>query len=485
VALKRLVNVLLAVAAGSAFVVSAAPAALAQPGNDDFANATVINSVPFSTTEDTSQATSDPGDPYQCSSNGSVWFAYTPPTAMTVRADTSGSNYDTVLSAWTGSQGALNFVGCDDDSAGNGASRLTLQLSGGTTYYFMVAFCCGSGLNGGGSLQFAVTQPTPPANDNFADATAVTALPADQTVDLSAATTQPSEPVPSCAGQAHNTVWYSFTPDTTESITASTNQYGVVAAIYTGASLATLNPVGCAPYYYQPVVFRAQANTTYYIQVGVWCCEGFGSVTLHLAVAPNPVAGFYFYPSEPSIYDAVGFQNNSYDPAGGSITSAAWNFGDGATATGFYPTHQYASDGDYTVRLTITTADGRTASTTQTVHVSTHDVAVVEVAVPNSAHPGQTIGIDARIRNNRYPETVRVDLLVSIPGGFNQVGTLTQLVPVRPPGGTSTRFPFSYTITPADVTIGKATFKAIATIVDHRDALPADNELLSPPVKIS
>jgi hypothetical protein len=38
----------------------AAPAALAQPANDDFANATVVTTVPFRATEDTTQATSDP-----------------------------------------------------------------------------------------------------------------------------------------------------------------------------------------------------------------------------------------------------------------------------------------------------------------------------------------------------------------------------------------------------------------------------------------
>jgi PKD repeat protein len=327
-----------------------------------------------------------------------------------------------------------------------------------------------------------------PGNDDFANAVAITALPASRTVDLTSATMEPSEPAPSCFYyQAQSTAWYSFTPDTTESVTVRIAQYGAFAAVYTGASLATLNAVACNSYYYQPAVFRAEANTTYYIQVGASCC-GVESATLSLDIAPDPTADFYYYPSDPSTYDTVSFQNNSYDPAGGYITSYAWNFGDGATSTGSYPYHQYANEGDYPVQLTITTADGRTASITKTVQVRNHDVAVVAVGVPNTAHPGQTVGIDVRLRNNRYPETVRVDLSVSDPNsynGFKQVGSLTQLVPVRPPGGTTTRFAFSYTVTPADGTIGKITFQANATIVDHRDALPADNQLLSPPVKIS
>jgi hypothetical protein len=142
-------------------------------------------------------------------------------------------------------------------------------------------------------------------------------------------------------------------------------------------------------------------------------------------------------------------------------------------------------DGDYTAELVVTTTDGRTASTSQTVQVRTHDVAIVGIAVPKSAHVGQTIAVNVTVANKRYPETVQVDLYKSAPGGFQQVGSLTQPVPVRPPGGTSTRFAFSYTISQADKTVGKVSFKAVASIIDHRDALPADNELISAPLKIT
>src|SRR6266508_2709724 len=80
VAVRRLVSFIIAATTGLALVLLAAPTAFAQapttteptttaeptttgpatgPTNDDFANATVINSVPFSITEDTSQATFD------------------------------------------------------------------------------------------------------------------------------------------------------------------------------------------------------------------------------------------------------------------------------------------------------------------------------------------------------------------------------------------------------------------------------------------
>jgi PKD repeat protein len=53
------------------------------------------------------------------------------------------------------------------------------------------------------------------------------------------------------------------------------------------------------------------------------------------------------------------------------IASESWSFGDGATASGCCPTHQYAADGDYTVELTVVAVDGRSASTSQVVHVQT------------------------------------------------------------------------------------------------------------------
>ncbi len=198
----------------------------------------------------------------------------------------------------------------------------------------------------------------------------------------------------------------------------------------------------------------------------MWCCEGFGSAGFHLEVAPNPVAEFLYVPGDPSIFDMIQFYDVSRDPAGAGIASRAWSFGDGATATDRYPTHQYAHDGDYTVGVTVTTPDGRTASTSQVVQVRTHDVAIVKLGVPNSAHVGQTIAVNVDVRNTRYPETVQVDLFKGVAGGLQQVDSLTQSVPVRL-GGRTTRFAFSYTIAQADGTVGKISFRAVATIIDH------------------
>jgi PKD repeat protein len=481
VAVRRLVSFVVATTTGLALLVLAAPAALAQPANDNFATATVIDpsSLPFTDTVDTTEATTEADEPTGgCFyGGGTVWYAFTPPSGGVFQVDTNASSYFHAINIYTGSSLAtLSLVTC-----GYPADRPRFRATAGTTYYIQVGAYNPSGT---GTLQLTLSQVPAPANDDFADATPIGSLPFSDTVDLSVATTQPGEPSPSCIG-LQNTAWYAFTPTTTQSVTARTDQSGTGLGVYTGTSLADLTEVGCrARPEFEVVTFRAQANTTYYFQVGAWCCEGFGSVTFHLEVAPNPVASFSFAPGDPSVFDTVQFQDTSYDPAQVGIVSQTWRFGDGTTAEGCCPTRQYAQDGDDTVELTVTTPDGRTASTSQVVQVRTHDVAIVKLGVPNSAHVGQTIGVNVDVRNARYPETVQVDLFKGAAGGFQQVDSLTQSVPVRRTGRT-TRFAFSYTITQADGTVGKVTFKAAATIIDHRDALPGDNDLISPPVKIT
>jgi PKD repeat protein len=54
---------------------------------------------------------------------------------------------------------------------------------------------------------------------------------------------------------------------------------------------------------------------------------------------------------------------------GGGITSYAWNFGDGSSATGSTTTHEFSAAGVYVVRLTVRNSAGSTATTTQNVTV--------------------------------------------------------------------------------------------------------------------
>jgi hypothetical protein len=101
-----------------------------------------------------------------------------------------------------------------------------------------------------------------------------------------------------------------------------------------------------------------------------------------------------------------------------------------------------------------------------------------------SARAGQTRQLSVYVRNNRYPENVRVELYKSTADGYVLFGTLTHLVPVRKASQT-TAFNFNYTFTAEDAYAGKVTFKAVAMIVDARDPLPADNEAIALPTRVS
>jgi hypothetical protein len=130
------------------------------PGNDDFDSATLAVNIPF--TDDsvnTEEATSAADDPSCLGNDHSVWYAFTPQINIRLEANTFGSDYDTTVSAWTGSRGNLEFVACDDDSANSLQSRIRFDAQAGTTYYFMVGSFPTSP---GGNLVFNLLEAPPP-----------------------------------------------------------------------------------------------------------------------------------------------------------------------------------------------------------------------------------------------------------------------------------------------------------------------------------
>jgi PKD domain len=454
--------------------------AAAAVSNDDFASATVIDPSQSSFTDsvDISQVSTESGEPQYCSyAARTVWYAITPSTDEALRVNAAGSGfYDTEINVYRqdGSDiSGLTFLNCAS-YYGNG---MTLNIAAGKTYYIQA----GAMFSGFGNLQLNVQQITPPPNDNFANATPVTSVPYSDYQDTSAATIENNEPTPSCGyGQSAGTVWYTFIPSASGSYSASSpwNGFSTQLAVYKGSSVGSLTQVGCQAFG-SLLTFHADAGSTYYIQVG-GVFGSRGSVRFTIDVAPNPVAQWAYSPSDPSILDSVQFYDQSYDPGGLGISSESWIFGDGGAATGAYPTHRFAVDGDYNVKLTVTTPDGRTASRTLMIHVQTHDVSIAKFTVPQSAASGQTRSISVGIADTRYPETVQVQLFKN----DVLIGTLTEQVPVRG-GGRTTTFGSAYTFTSDDAALGKVTFKAVASIAGARDAQPSDNTAIALPTNVN
>ncbi len=114
--------------------------------NDLFSDAILIESLPFETSIDTRLATTDPDDPQpscQPTPPGhSVWYRYDAVDDATIRFATTGSDYNTVLSIWTGAQPeTLTEVACNADTnplIGDVTSMLNLELVS-STYYVLVS----------------------------------------------------------------------------------------------------------------------------------------------------------------------------------------------------------------------------------------------------------------------------------------------------------------------------------------------------------
>ena len=125
------------------------------PANDDFASATESTSLPFTDSINTSDATTAVDDP-ECAGNGhTVWYSFTAPAEMGIEANTFGSDYDTTLSVYTGSRGALTQIACNDDAAETLQSRVRFNATEGVTYFFMVGSFFDSP---GGNLVFSVEE---------------------------------------------------------------------------------------------------------------------------------------------------------------------------------------------------------------------------------------------------------------------------------------------------------------------------------------
>lgn len=141
-------------------LLAVSPTATASPvivtnGNDFFATATVIGSLPYTDSPNTALATTEPGDP-ECAGNGhTVWYEFTPSTDIEIEVSTFGSDYDTTLSAY---DEEMNQVACVDDAAGALQSRIRFTALAGETYHIMVGSFYDTP---GGNLELLVREAPP------------------------------------------------------------------------------------------------------------------------------------------------------------------------------------------------------------------------------------------------------------------------------------------------------------------------------------
>jgi len=128
--------------AGQSFTVTQAGTSSGVP-NDEPSGATVIGTLPFRTTQDTTMATTSAVDPVHSCTRGrdsnTVWFRWVATFTGRLRVDTFGSNYDTVLAAYTGSTSPGQELACNDDTGGTYQSHIEFAVTSGQSYLIQVS----------------------------------------------------------------------------------------------------------------------------------------------------------------------------------------------------------------------------------------------------------------------------------------------------------------------------------------------------------
>lgn len=261
------------------------------PANDNFANALVLSGASGSITPiDTTGATNETGEPhgvdsvygYALPNNFSIWFKWTAPSSGTTFFSTDGSiysdgspNLDTTLTVYTGSAlTALTQVVANDDINGYPlySSHAEFAAVAGTTYYIQVGAY--GGTTGFVHLSWGAPAPppTPPPNDDFADAIVLTGSKGDVAGTLVAATAETGEPDVFSNPTPRQTVWYSWVaPVDADNMAFAIEDANELAnlAVYTGTDFSDLTEVMHA-YGSGYNTFAAVAGTQYWIQIDGW-----------------------------------------------------------------------------------------------------------------------------------------------------------------------------------------------------------------------
>jgi hypothetical protein len=250
-------------------------AAIAAPGNDNFAAAQAVGpSLPLTVPGTSVGATAEPGDEPP-EGGHTVWFNWTAPASIPVRVETC--DYHTVsgpgnagLWVYTGDkipnlvEVASSFSGC----------KASFQAVKGTTYRIKFD----SYFGGEGEFDLTMLEETPPANDDFVNSVAVGPdLPISTAGSTVFSTVESGEPHHASDNETdfppHDSVWFSWTP--TASVEARVrvceSDFGARLGVYTGTAVngltrvATTVPLTSFPYC--SLRFQAAGGTTYRIAV--------------------------------------------------------------------------------------------------------------------------------------------------------------------------------------------------------------------------
>jgi PKD repeat protein/glucose/arabinose dehydrogenase len=150
-------------------------------------------------------------------------------------------------------------------------------------------------------------------------------------------------------------------------------------------------------------VFRTTANNQFTV-------DSFDFVGKGVSVNAAPYVAVDATPASGAAPLEVEFATTVSDPEGDEPFSYAWDLGDGTTSTEASPTHTYAEPGDYTAKVTVTDAAGRSKAVSTKVVATTPPMPPIECADPDApVEFGDEFEAD-RLDGCRWDAVVRPDL---------------------------------------------------------------------------
>jgi hypothetical protein len=257
------------------------------PGNDAIAGPQTINGTTGTANGTTVGATLEASEPDHFPDLlewRSVWYSYTPATSGTLTLDTCATATDTGIAAYTGTPDDLSTPVASNDNGGGCPggtvrARVTFAVTSGTTY--RIAVVTYPGVEAGATFTLAwnlvPSGPTAPANDALANAQAINGTTGTVNGTTLGATFEGTEPDHFPDLNDSRSVWYSYTPSATGTLTLDTCITGTDTgiAVYAGTPNAASTPAasnddegGCpsAPYPAR-VSFPVTSGTSYRIAI--------------------------------------------------------------------------------------------------------------------------------------------------------------------------------------------------------------------------
>jgi hypothetical protein len=254
----------------------------AAPANDLCANAIPMESgTTYSINIKDATSVSDPAGGNDTATYRGVWYTVTPKINQRVNINTCDSDFNTSLTVYKGSCGALQKVVANDDDGpycrglNPHPASVSFTSASNVTYYVFVG---GSGPNSWGQLNIVADLQDPPPNDTCAGA--IPLLPGVvQTVASTFYATEIDDPPGGNSTATYRGVWYTVTPKINQRVNINTcdSDFNTSLTVYKGSCGALQKVVANdddGPYcrglnpHPASVSFTSASNVTYYVFVG-------------------------------------------------------------------------------------------------------------------------------------------------------------------------------------------------------------------------